>query len=277
VIEQNYVLDLSLSEAQSEGMTWWMLIVLAGGGVGFTFGVFGAGGSAFATPLLLLMGLPAPIAIASPLPAMLPASVMGAREYLRVGLLDRRVVKLAVVAGLPAVLAGAALSGFVGGTALIVLSGLLLFAVGVRMAWPVRPSSVSASPGRSMCDLVTPKRPVELVVGLVAGAGFLTGLLANGGGFLLVPIFVLVVGLTAAQAAGTSLVTVAALIVPTLAAHVVLGHVDWAVAGAFALGVIPASMVGARLGRRMPDAIARRAFGAVLVLFSVCFLVLRVS
>ena len=55
-----------------------------------------------------------------------------------------------------------------------------------------------------------------LVVGLVAGAGFLTGLLANGGGFLLVPIFVLVLGLTAAQAAGTSMVAVAALIVPTL-------------------------------------------------------------
>jgi uncharacterized membrane protein YfcA len=208
---------------------------------------------------------------------MLPACVVGAREYVRVGLLDRRLVKLAVLAGLPAVIAGAALSGFVGGAALLALSGLLLFAVGVRMAWPVHSSSVLASPGRSMCDLVTPKRPVELVVALVAGAGFFTGLLANGGGFLLVPIFVLVVGLTAAQAAGTSMVTVAALIVPTLAAHVVLGHVDWAVAGAFALGVIPASILGARLGQRMPDVIARRAFGAVLVLFSVGFLAFRAS
>ncbi len=91
-----------------------------------------------------------------------------------------------------------------------------------------------------------------LVVGLVAAAGFVTGLLANGGGFLLVPIFVLVLGLTAAQAAGTSMVAVAALIVPTLIAHIALGHVDWAVAGAFAVGVIPASIVGARLGRRLP-------------------------
>ena len=256
-------------------MTWWMLVVLAGAGVGFTFGVFGAGGSAFATPVLVLMGVPAPIAIASPLPAMLPACVVGAREYLRVGLLDRRLVKLAVLAGLPAVIAGAALSGFVGGAALIALSGVLLFAVGVRMAWPARPSPVLASvnpPKRRVADAKT-----AVVVGLVAGAGFFTGLLANGGGFFLVPIFVLVVGLTAAQAAGTSLVTVAALIVPTLVAHVVLGHVDWAVAGAFALGVIPASMVGARLGQRLPDMVARRAFGAVLVLFSVGFLAFRVS
>jgi uncharacterized protein len=258
-------------------MTWWLFVAIAGAGVGFTFGVFGAGGSAFATPLLVLMGVPAPIAIASPLPAMLPASVVGAREYLRVGLLDRRVVKLAVLAGLPAVVVGAALSGFVGGAALVACSGLLLFAVGVRMAWPARSSS---DPVLASADL--PKRRVSdaktvVVVGFVAGAGFFTGLLANGGGFLLVPIFVLVVGLTAAQAAGTSMVTVAALIVPTLVAHVVLGHVDWAVAGAFALGVIPTSMVGARLGRRLPDVVARRAFGAVLVLFSVGFLALRVN
>jgi uncharacterized membrane protein YfcA len=258
-------------------MTWWMLVAMAGAGVGFTFGVFGAGGSAFATPLLVLMGVPAPIAIASPLPAMLPASVVGAREYLRVGLLDRRVVKLAVLAGLPAVVVGAALSGFVGGAALVACSGLMLFAVGVRMAWPVSAPSVLASQDRGMCDLRTPKRRDATIVVLVAGAGFFTGLLANGGGFLLVPIFVLVVGLTAAQAAGTSMVTVAALIVPTLVAHVVLGHVDWAVAGAFALGVIPASIVGARLGRRLPDVVARRAFGAVLVLFSVGFLAFRVN
>ena len=79
-------------------------------------------------------------------PRCSPPSVVGAREYLRVGLLDRRVAKLAVLAGLPAVIAGAALSGFVGGTALVVLSGLMLFAVGVRIAWPTRDSRLAAPP-----------------------------------------------------------------------------------------------------------------------------------
>jgi hypothetical protein len=256
-------LDLSIVEADDTNMTW-MLVVLAGAGVGVTFGVFGAGGSAFATPVLVLLGVPVPIAIASPLPAMIPASIVGAREYLRVGMLDRRVAKLAVLAGLPAVLAGAVLSGVVGGAALLVLSGVMLLAVGVRMAWPVR-------------GLVPPKQsdPTLVVVGLVAGAGFLTGLLANGGGFLLVPIFVLVLGMTAARAAGTSMVAVGALTIPTLVAHMALGHVDWVVAGAFALGVVPASIVGARLGQRVPEVVGRRTFGAVLVVFSVCFLALR--
>jgi uncharacterized membrane protein YfcA len=261
-----------------------MLVALVGAGVGMTFGVFGAGGSAFATPLLALIGIPAPVAVASPLAAMLPSSFVGAREYRRVGLLDRRVAKLAVLAGLPAVLAGAALSRFVGGSALLLLSGLMLLVVGVRMLWPARvapaptPTPVLASTESRYDARLTPKRERSdaLVVALVAGAAFLTGLLANGGGFLLVPIFVLVLGLSAAQAAGTSMVAVAALTVPTLAAHAALGHVDWVVAGAFALGMIPASLVGARLGLRLPEVVARRAFGAVLVVFSICFLALRV-
>ena len=97
---------------------------------------------------------------------------------------------------------------------------------------------------------------------------FLTGLLANGGGFLLVPIFVLVLGLTAAQAAGTSMVAVAALIIPTLTAHIVLGHVDWAVAGAFAVGGDPRVDRGraarARAARGPRPARVRRRAGDVL-------------
>ena len=45
--------------------------VLAGLGVGVVFGLFGAGGSAFATPVLAVLGVPGLLAVASPLPAML--------------------------------------------------------------------------------------------------------------------------------------------------------------------------------------------------------------
>jgi uncharacterized membrane protein YfcA len=252
----------------------WALVSLVGFGVGVCFGALGAGGSAFATPLLALVGVPAPIAIASPLPALLPASIVGAREYLRVGLLDQRVARLAIAAGLPAVVGGAALSRFVGGDALLVLSGLMLLAVGLRMAWPMSATMSASSSGR-IADRVTPRRNTATVVALVAGAAFVTGLLANGGGLLLVPIFVLALGLGVGKAAGTSMVTAAVLVVPTLVVHVALGNVDWAVAGAFALGVVPASIVGARLGRHVPDSIARHVFGAVLVVFSVAFLALR--
>ena len=72
-------------------------------------------------------------------------------------------------------------------------------------------------------------------------------------GFLLVPIFVLALGLTAARAAGTSLVAAVALDGADDRAHWLLGDIDWAIAGAFALGLVPASMLGARLGLHLPS------------------------
>jgi len=73
------------------------------------------------------------------------------------------------------------------------------------------------------------------------------------------------------RAAGTSLVVAAALTVPTLAMHWMLGNIDWGIAGAFALGMVPASFAAARLGLKVPDRVVRPAFGAVVLLFSLYF------
>src|SRR5690242_276864 len=142
--------------------------------------MFGAGGSAFATPLLALIGVPPVIAVASPLPAMLPASAVGARHYLRSGNLDMRVARLAVLGGVPGTLLGALTSSVVSGQYLLVLSGLMLLAVGARVLIPDTANTLSAARER-LADR-------NLIVGAAFAVGFLTGLLANGGGFLLVPL-----------------------------------------------------------------------------------------
>jgi uncharacterized membrane protein YfcA len=259
-------LDLSLLEEDHGEVQWWVF-VLAGAGVGVTFGLFGAGGSAFATPVLALLGVPPLLAVASPLPALLPSSAVGAREYFRAGMLDRRIAKLSILAGLPAVVVGAAVGRLLGGDFLLALSGVMLLVIGVRMLLPSRPSHRGEARAH---DTTT-------VVVLAAGAAFLAGLLANGGGFLLVPLFVLGLGFTAARAAGTALVAAMALVIPTLLAHWAMGNIDWTVAGAFALGMIPASTLGARYGTKLPDAVTRAAFGTALVGFSLFFLVTRLG
>ena len=246
-----------------------MEYVLAGLGVGLVFGMFGAGGSAFATPILAVLGVPALFAVASPLPAMVPAAFAGARRFLRSGNLDARVARLAVFGGLPGTLLGALASKLVGGDGLLVLSGGLLLVIGVRLVLPDRAAAAQHAAGR--------RESTALVVGASFGVGFLTGLLANGGGFLLVPLFVLVLGLTAVKAAGTSMIVVGILTIPTLATHWALGHIDWTVATGFALGLIPASLVGARLIQHVPAHRARTAFGVMLTVFAIWFLVRQVG
>ncbi|MEI2653801.1 MAG: sulfite exporter TauE/SafE family protein [Microthrixaceae bacterium] len=243
--------------------------VLAGLGVGVVFGLFGAGGSAFATPVLAVLGVPGLLAVASPLPAMVPAAFVSARRYLKAGNLDRRVARLAIGGGVPGTLLGALASQLVGGNGLLILSGVLLLGIGARMLVRDRVGAAERAAGR--------RERTGVVVGSAFGVGLLTGLLANGGGFLLVPVFVLVLGLTAAEAAGTSMVVVGVLTIPTLASHWALGHIDWTVASGFALGLIPASLVGARLAQKVSSAQSRLAFGTMLIVFSVWFLIRQLT
>ena len=84
--------------------------------------------------------------------------------------------------------------------------------------------------------------------------------------------FIVVFGLPTGEAAGTSMVAVGVLTIPTLAAHWTLGHIDWSVAIAFAAGVVPGSLVGARVALRVSAPKARCAFGLLLVGFAVFFL-----
>lgn len=243
--------------------------VLAGVGVGAVFGIFGAGGSAFATPILALLGVPGLAAVASPLPAMVPAALGGGRRYLRAGNLDRRVAALSVLGGAPGTIIGSLASDVVGGPILLVLSGVLLLVIGVRLLMPDATDAAERAAERRerRCAVIAS----TFVVGL------LTGLLANGGGFLLVPLFMLVLGMSAAEAAGTSMVVVAVLTLPTVISHIALGHVNWTVAGGFALGMIPAAQVGAAVSQRIPTRAARWAFGLLLVGFSIWFLIDRLT
>jgi uncharacterized membrane protein YfcA len=238
-----------------------VVIALVGLAVGLVYGIFGAGGSAFATPALALVGVHGIAAVASPLPATLPGALAGARAYLRTGELDKPALKLSLMGGLPSTILGALAAKWIGGPILLVLSGIILAVMGARMAFP-KPAGGPA----------TARPSSRKIVVLAAGVGFLTGLLANSGGFLLVPLFVLVVGMSMRRAAGTSLLTAAAFSIPTVATHWALGDIDWAVAGYFAIGLIPGSFFGGRLAQHLRSKSLQRVFGGVLMVFAAIFL-----
>jgi uncharacterized membrane protein YfcA len=240
----------------------WPEVTGAGAVIGVLFGLFGVGGSSFATPVLGFLGVPGLVAVAAPLPATIPAAVAGAAAYVRRGQLDRNVARWSIIGGVPATVVGALLSAAVGGKALLMASGVVLAVVGVRILLPV--SAASRLAGRA-------RRRAIVVIPAAAGIGFFTGLLANGGGFLLVPLFVLVLGLTMPESAGTSLVVISVLAVPTLATHWALGHIDWGVAGAFAAGAIPGAVAGSRLVTHLPAERLRRSFGVLLIGFAIYF------
>lgn len=249
-------------------MAPWPVFVIAGAAVGTLLGLFGVGGSSIATPLLSVLGVPGLMAVASPLPAMVPSALAGATQYIRRRQARPRAAGWTLLGGIPATIAGALLSEVIGGAPLLIASGAALVLVGQRVVRPITESSQRAGAIRRK------NRPV--LVAASAGVGLFTGILANGGGFLLVPMYLLLFGLDMHEAAGTSLIVVAVLSVPTLATHWALGHIDWVVAGAFALGAIPASVIAARLASRVAGPALRLWFGWFLTAAGSAFLVYRV-
>ena len=245
----------------------WPLVVLAGFAIGLLMGFFGVGGASVATPLLSLLGIPPLAAVASPLPATIPGAAIAGSSYLRSGEARPRAAAWSLAGGIPGTVLGAVASQWVGGRALLVASGVVLVVVGIRIIRPIDDEARAAGTRRRL------NRP--LLVAATAGVGFLTGLLANGGGFLLVPLYVLFFGLRMRPAVGTSLVVVSVLAIPTLLTHWTLGHVDWAVAGLYGAGALPASALGSALSPRVEGSVVRRAFGWFLTVFGVLFTVDR--
>jgi len=254
------------------------LIALAGLVVGLLYGSLGVGGAVVGTPLLALMGVPALMAVGSPLPATLPAALVAAAAYRRRREIDISAIVPAAVAAVPGAIAGALLSGVVGGRTLLVLSGFLLAVAGIEL---LRPAAVLLAAGASRSfgttgPALTPptarRRAVRIALCALA-ASFLSGLLANGGAALLVPLFILAVGMDYRTAAGTSLLIVPLIALPAVVIHAALGHIDWAVAVAFGAGAVPAAALGAALSGHFSPRMLQRCLGWLLVAFAVAFVV----
>lgn len=241
----------------------WTGIAVIGLGVGLLAGLFGKGGSAIATPLLHAVGVPAIVAVAAPLPATIPSTLAAATAYRGQRLLDDEVLRWNLVVGIPATIVGALATHWISGDALVRVTDLIVAGLGIRfLFFPSDPVAVPARPGTFRARLLV----VAAVVGVTSG------LLANSGGFLLAPLYLVVLRMPIRSAFATSLGVAAVLAVPGAVVHWWLGHIDWAVVAVFGATSIPFSYLGARIALRTNPHHLERIYGAALTVLGVVFL-----
>ena len=121
--------------------------------VGFLGGLFGKGGSAIATPLLSLVGYPGFIAIASPLPATIPGTLVASGEYWESQLLDWEIVWWSIGVGIPATILGSLLTKFTGARPLLIVTGILVLGFGLSFLFlPREKKSAGSSPDQAVAE-----------------------------------------------------------------------------------------------------------------------------
>lgn len=242
----------------------WIGIAVAGLAIGYMAGLFGKGGAAIATPVLHALGVPALVALAAPLPATIPSTLVASSAYARSHLVDRTVLAWSAAFGVPSTIVGAIATRWIPGGVLISITDVIVAALGLRfLVFPADPTEVSVPPDHYRLRLAA----------IATVTGVASGLLANSGGFLLAPLYVAVLRLPLKTAFACSLAVSAVLAVPGTIVHAALGHVDWRVVAVFGAGSIPCSFLGARTALRSDAARLERIYGAFLAALGVGFLV----
>lgn len=113
------------------------------------------------------------------------------------------------------------------------------------------------------------RRRATIAVGIGVAAGLLGGMFGVGGGLVIVPGLIALLGMDRRIAHGTSLAATLPIAVASLITYMWFGNVDWPVAGCLALGSIVGAIVGTSLLRVIPRRPLTLAFVVIILAASV--------
>jgi uncharacterized membrane protein YfcA len=267
------------------------LLLGIGGVVGLLSGMFGVGGGFLITPLLFFIGIPPAVAVATGANQVVASSVSGVLAHLRRRTVDLRMGGVLLAGGLIGSAAGVqvfAMLSAVGQVDLMVqisyviflgLVGVLMFLESFRAlrrarrpgAVPRRrhhhwihrlPLKVKFRTSGLYISVIPP-----VVVGILVGV--LAAIMGVGGGFIMVPAMIYLLGMPTKVVVGTSLFQIIFVTAFTTLMHATLNYtVDMALALLLIAGGVLGAQLGTRLGARL-KAEQLRILLALLVL-SVC-------
>ena len=104
-------------------------------------------------------------------------------------------------------------------------------------------------------------------IGLVAGLA--SGYVGVGGGFIMVPLMLSIIGIPMRKASGTSLIAVMILAIPGVIEQGIIGNINYLAGIAIVIGTIPGAVIGARLATKVPERTLRLLFGCFLIVAAV--------
>ncbi len=272
----------------------WPLLILLGAVVGFVSGLFGIGGGFLMAPVLVFLGIPPTVAVASQASHVVASSTSGVIRYSGAGAVDFRMGGVMAVGGALGALFGVELFRYLrllGQADLVVSLSYLLFlgSIGLMMLY----ESLTAILRRVRGEVVPHKerrRPLWLYglpwkmrfpksglyisaippLGLGVFAGILSAIMGVGGGFILVPAMLYALRMKAGVVVGTSLFQI--IITTAITTVLQAGRnqtVDIVLSTLLLLGGVVGAQLGARYAGRFKADVLRAALGLIVLLVGI--------
>ena len=245
--------------------------------IGIASGLLGIGGGTVMVPIFrLVFGMSATMSTATSLFAIIPTSISGAISHVK--------GKTCIPAlGIAAGLGGACLSPVGVWLAqlspdwLVMLAAALIIGYSAinmfKKAFKLRPAGQpaagvdAAAPTADDSSLSRKQLLQGAAIGLVAGLA--SGYVGVGGGFIMVPLMLSIIGIPMRKASGTSLIAVMILAIPGVIEQGIIGNINYLAGIAIVIGPIPGAVIGARLVTKVPERTLRLLFGCFLIVAAV--------
>lgn len=271
-----------------------VVIILLGGAVGMLSGMFGVGGGFLTTPLLIFYGIPPTVAAASASTQVTGASVSGVFAHLRRGGVDFHMGAVLVAGGMLGTLFGALLFSLLEqwgqiDTVINILYVLMLGGIGGLMAKESWQSVNARRTGQTLPPRKRRHHPLvanlpwrwrfyrsglyisplaPLILGFVTG--ILTMLLGVGGGFIMVPAMLYILGMSANVVVGTSLFQILFVTISSTMVHsLTTKAVDIVLALFLLIGSVTGAQIGARFAQRLQPDYLRLLLSAIVLLVAI--------
>jgi uncharacterized membrane protein YfcA len=246
------------------------LLLGMGAGVGFLSGMFGVGGGFLMTPLLIFIGIPPAVAVGTEANQIVAASVSGVLAHWRRGNVDFKMGLVLLLGGLAGSTLGVMLFSFLRGVGQIdlVISLCYVIFLGIigalmlyESARTIRRRKTAPGQRRKLhqhtwvhgLPLKMRFRRSKLYISALMpfGVGFLVGVLAAimgvGGGFVMVPAMIYLLGMPTTVVIGTSLFQI---IFVTANVTFLQAYANQTVDVFLALMLLIGAVIGAQFGAR---------------------------
>lgn len=267
------------------------MILFLGAFVGFLSGVFGVGGGFLTTPILIFMGLPPAVVVGTQASQLVASSVSGVMSHFQKGNVDVRMGMVMLGGGFIGASIGVMLFKllqYLGqiDLAISMLYVLLLGTIGSMMMYESlravlkkRKGATEKSTSLAKSSKFLNSLPYKIrfhqsklymSVFIPGGVGFVGGILVSvlgiGGGFILVPAMIYIIGMPTLMVAGTSLFQIIFTSAFAVLLHAVANHtVDMILAGILIVGGVVGAQLGVRVSKYVKGASARVILAAIIL------------